>query len=280
MIRLAAIFPLIAAAFFISNQEARGDTIAYATAQASATSSVFGTLDLNTGTFTQIATLNNIFVPDLALSTTGKLYLLTVPFTGSGPAEFGTINTSTGAIADIAPNTVGLNSIAFSPSGTLYGTSYNPPNPESLYTVDPATGATSFIAALNAPLATSADDIRFLGNTMYTTTFTAPSDLYTINPSNGSGTLVGLTSLPMNNSIGAVDNGMLIAFGAVGSGGRLYSINPATGATTPGAATDRVYNFAAVATPEPGSLPLVGLGLGAALLLWRRGTRRRPDAIM
>ena len=66
---------------------------------------------------------------DLAFSPNGSLYLLTVPFKGSGSAEFGTIDPATGTITDIAANTAGLNSIAFAPNGTLYATSFNPANP-------------------------------------------------------------------------------------------------------------------------------------------------------
>ncbi len=162
---LLAVTPLLTASFFGFAPVAGAGTIAYATAQASRTASVFGTLDLNTGVFTPIATLDNIFVNDLAFAPNGKLYLLTTSFKGSGPAEFATINTSTGAVTDVAPNTDALNSIAFGPGGILYATSFALPASENLYILNPVTGAASLVGALSPPLNTSANDIRFLGGT-------------------------------------------------------------------------------------------------------------------
>ena len=84
----------------------------------STAASTFGTLNVTTGMYSQTAVLNNLFVSDLAVAPNGTIYLLTVPFKGSGAAEFATIDPVSGAVSNIAPDTVGLNSIAFSSDGT------------------------------------------------------------------------------------------------------------------------------------------------------------------
>ncbi len=248
------------------------DTIAYVSAQNGTNpSSVFGTLDLNTGAVSQVATLNNIFVNDLAFAPNGTLYLLTAPFRGSGSAGFGSINPNTGVITDIAPNTVGLNSIGFNANGSLYGTTYTGSGPEALYSINPSTGATSFIADLSGPLSTVANQLRFIGNIAYTTSYTTPSSLYTINLVTGAGTLIGNTGLNQNNGLGAVVNGELLDIAATNPGARIFGIDPATGAATPGAAVNQNYVFSVpVQTPEPSSAAFVGAGLLALCFVLRR----------
>jgi len=258
-------------AFFGSTASLPADVLAYVSAENSSdTSSSFGVLDLTTGAFSPIATLNNIFVNDLALSSNGTLYMLDVPINGNGSAEFGTINPSTGAITDIAANTVSLNSMGFNSSGMLYGTTYTTSGPEALYSVNPATGAASFIADLSGPISTAANQLRFIGNTAYTTSYTTPSGLYTIDLATGAGTLVGNTGLNQVNGLGGVLNGQLVDIAGTTSGAGVFDINPATGAATAGATTDRFYVFTFLETPEPSTAALVGCALAGLLALRRR----------
>ncbi len=253
---------------------ARADILAYASGQTSNTTSSFGVLDLTTGSFSSIATLNNIFVNDLALGPNGTLYLIDGPFTtGSGVAEFATINPASGAITNIAPNTVDLNSIDFSDNGTLYGTTYTGTGPEALYSINSATGAASFISDLTGPLATTASQLRFIGNTAYTTSFTPPSDLYTIDLATGAGTPVGNTGLNQQNGLGGAAGGELLDIAATNPGAEVVSIDPTTGAATAGPSVGRFYVFSLIATPEPGSATLVG-GALAGLVAFRRRRKR------
>jgi hypothetical protein len=252
------------------------DTIAYAVGDLSDTTSVFGTLDLNTGAFSQISTLNGFLVEDLALSSTGTLYVLAGP--SSGGNEFATINTSTGAITDIAAVSAAFTSLAFSPDGTLYASTYSPTQ-EALYILNPATGASSFVTDLQGPLATESSDIRFLGNTLYTTLFATPNGLYSVNLSNGDGTLIGTTGLPAYTALTGVVNGDLAATTTTSGDpfdpGELALINPATGEATVGASTNLLYNFVPIATPEPGSLSLLAGGLVLVAALVSRLHRER-----
>jgi len=250
----------------------RADTFAYAAGQIGTTrSSAFGILDLNTGAFNQIAT-ENVFFPDLAIAPNGTLYAITEPF-GAGPAEFATINPSTGAITNIAVETVGLNTMAFSSNGTLYADNYATSGPFSLYVINPANGAVSFITNLSGALSNSANQIRFLGSTAYTTSYTTPSNLYTIDLSTGTGTLIGSTGLNANNGLGAVVNGQFIDIASTGSGEQIFSINPVTGAATPGASVNTFYVFAAIPVPEPASVTL--FACAGALLAGLTMRRRR-----
>jgi hypothetical protein len=263
------------AGLFSAAATLRADTLAYATAWSSADASVFGILDINTGAFSPVATLDNTFVADLALSSSGTLYVLDAPLSGSGSlGVFATLNPANGVITDIAPNTAALTSIAFSPTGVLYGISYNPSGPAGLYTVNPGTGSTSLVANLSSTL--GYPDVRFLGNTAYVVGFTSPYGLYAVNLSNGDATLIGNTGEPV--TLAGVESGQLI--GSVidagpGASCQLFSVNPLTGAATPGPTTNRQYNFVDIptsATPEPNSTVVLSAGL--ALLLWLR-TRQR-----
>jgi hypothetical protein len=250
------------------------DALAYAAAEiGTSQSSVFGVLDLNTGAFSQVAILNNIFVEDLATSSNGTLYALTVPFVG-GSNEFGTIDPSTGAITNIAPATGDLETMAFSSDGTLFGIAYASSGPEPLYTINPATGADSFIADLSGPVSTAANALRFRGDTAYTTSYTTPSGLYTIDLTSGAGTLIGNTGLNFDNVVGAFVNGQFVDIAETNQGDQIFWIDPTTGAATPGATVDNVYVFA-LATPEPSSATLLGIGFGCLLAL-RLALRRRP----
>jgi hypothetical protein len=255
--------------FFGSKASLPADVLAYASGQTGATTSSFGVLDLTTGAFSQIATLNNIFVNDLALSSNGTLYAIDAPFRGSDSPEFATINPSTGAITNIAPNTVGLNSIGFNSSGMLFGTTFTGSGPEMLYSINPTTGAASFNADLSGPISTVANQLRFVGNTAYTTSFTTPSGLYTINLGTGAGTLVGNTGLNQNNGLGGFVNGQLVDTAATSSGTGIFDINPATGAATAGAPVGHSYAFTLLETPEPGTATLVGCALGCLIALRR-----------
>lgn len=256
-----------------SREALRADVLSYASAQTGSTTSSFGVLDLTTGAFTQIATLN-VFVNDLALASNGTLYGLDVPF-GSGPAEFFTINPSNGTITNIAANTVGLNSIGFSASGTLYGTTFTGTGPEALYSINPATGAPTFIANLSGADANDANQLRFVGNTAYTTDFVTPSSLYTIDLATGAGTLVGNTGLNRNNGLGGAVGGELFDITHTNPGAEIVSINSATGAATAGPSLTGFYVFT-LETPEPSSAILVA---GALAFLVAMHKRRAVNAM-
>ena len=249
------------------------DALSYATAaNLTSDTSTFGVLDLTTGSYSQIAT-GNVFIGDLAMAGNGIIYALTFPFTGTGTGEFATIDPTTGLITDIAPDTANLETIGFSGNGLLYGITYAPTGPQAIYSITPATGATSFIAELSGPAADDAIQLRFIGNTAYTTDYVSPSSLYTVNLTTGATTLVGVTGLAASNALGAVLGGQLVDDAASGSGGQLYFINPATGAATAGPTTIDEFAFTPESVPEPGSALLAACGLMTLSFVGRR-TRR------
>lgn len=228
----------IACLFLVFSQvHAYADSLAYAIGGTFHQHSTFGLLDLNTGAFSPISTFS-LFAEDLAVSSNGTIYVLTTPFgapNGVGQ-EFSTISPVTGAITNIASEST-LNSMVFSSDGTLYVT--NIPTiggPQTLDTINVATGATSTVTNLSAPITSTAGQLRFIGNTLYTTDYNTPSGLYTVDLSTGAGTLVGSTGLNMDNGLGAVVNGQLVDTASVSSGSQIFFIDPATGVATPGAA--------------------------------------------
>jgi hypothetical protein len=249
----------------------QADTLGYASAaNLSSDTSTFGVLDLTTGAYTQIATVD-VFVGDLAMAPDGTIYALTFPFTGVGSGEFATIDPSNGVITNIAADTAGLDTLGFSGNGTLYGIGLSTTGPDGLYSVNPS-GVTSFITDLSGPAADDAIQLRFIGNTAYTTDYASPSSLYTINLTTGVTTLVGGTGLTASNELGSVVGGELVDDAASGSGGQLYFINPATGVVTVGPATSDLFVFTAAPTsvPEPGSALMTAFGLMALSCLGRR----------
>jgi outer membrane protein assembly factor BamB len=251
------------------------DTLAYASAQnGTAQNSTFGVLDLTTGGYSQIATLN-VFVNDLVLGPDGTLYALTATFGRNGILSYSTIDPETGAVTNIAPNTDELNSMAFDSDGTLYATSYTGSASEALYSVDPATGTPTFIADLSSPLSSEANQLRFIGDTAYTTTYATPSGLYSINLTTGVGTLIGNTGLLADNGLGANVGGQLVDDSQTATGGQIFLIDPETGNATAGPTTNTVYVFAAENAPEPTSAALAGLGLMALMWASRRRIRQR-----
>jgi hypothetical protein len=226
------------------------DVLAYASAEngTSLTSSTFGTLDLITGSYTQIATIY-YFISDLAVAPDGTVYALAQPYSNLSAGELATINPTTGAVTSVGPLTVGLESMAFDGSGTLYGITYEASGPDQLYTVNPSSGATTFVTNLSGTNATDSNQLRFIGNTAYTTNYVTPSSLFTIDLTTGAGTLIGSTGLNPDNGLGAVVGGQFVDIASVGAGGQIFMIDPATGAATPGATTNDVFVFDGVVQP-------------------------------
>jgi hypothetical protein len=76
--------------------------------------------------------------------------------------------------------------------------------------------------------------------------------------------------LNQGNGLGGVVNGQLVDIATTNSGAGVFDINPATGAATAGATTDRFYVFTILETPESGTAALVGSALACLLMTLRR----------
>jgi hypothetical protein len=105
---------------------------------------------------------------------------------GSSLVAFDSTN---GAVTTVASlNVPGLESIAYAPDGTLFGAAQS-----GLYTIDPTTGASSFIGNFGNPYNLNlAQNIRFDSDgNLYLSNTGDNTDLYRVNTNNGSATFVG-----------------------------------------------------------------------------------------
>ena len=178
-----------------------------------------GTIDLQTGVFTQLGTVNGISsgdIGDLARLPGGLLYGINA---SSELVLIDPVALTTSVVGVSGNSILGL---AFRPGGTLFGVSLN----SRLYTINPSTGAATLVAALTGtgfPGIGGVFDIKFdnTGNTY----LLSANKLYTINTSNGQTTLVGAIGF----SVYALDleNGTLYGFT---TDGKIISINTTTGA--------------------------------------------------
>src|SRR5262249_53950360 len=75
---------------------------------------------------------------------------------GTGAENLATINTATGVatvIGPYGPGLEGMAAIAFDAAGTLWGATANGTFAPALYTINPATGAATFVANITTPAA-------------------------------------------------------------------------------------------------------------------------------
>jgi hypothetical protein len=145
----------------------------------------FGTINLMTGTFTQIADLGGTLYNDIAYAPDGSL--LGIANNGSSLVAF---DKTDGTVTTVASLDVpGLESIAFDPnSGVLFGAAQN-----GLYTIDPTTGASSFVGSFGNPYNLNlAQNIRFDSDgNLYLSNTSGNTDIYRVNTGNGNATFVG-----------------------------------------------------------------------------------------
>jgi hypothetical protein len=172
----------------------------------------------------------------------GTLYGTTAGSIHSGSLY--TINTSTGAGTLVGALVGASNSalkyaitgLAFQPgTGTLFGaTSKNSTNsPNSLVTVNPATGAVTVIGAFNIPTNQGPADLTFTpGGTLYGWIEPDADELATINLSTGQATIVGPSGLSTFGSGIASNSSGVLYYAGFGTGGALDTLNASTGAAT------------------------------------------------
>ena len=193
------------------SRNARADVVDYAVTSANQ----LGTIDLQTGVFTQVGTVNGI-----AGATEGDVTRL------PGGLLYGVDSTSRLVLIDPVALTTSLvgpcgNSIfalAFRKDGALFGASGS-----RLFTINPNTGAASLVGEMG--VSSSYWDIKFDDSgQLY---LAAQTSLFKVNTSTGQATLVGAIGFP----VWALnfENGTLYGFTTVG---QITSINTTTGAGT------------------------------------------------
>lgn len=264
----------------------------------------FGAVDLATGSYQQIGPVEPDGYFGMAAGPNGSL------LAGTYAGNVDSINPATGVPTQIGPTGLGSCVIpspacgpsTFSTLGGLAGTTYAADFHNSLYTINPLTGAATLLSANSGlpaipfvPSSLNPDGtINFYdeaiwgaGGKLYATfdafvfdlnsstvvnTLFAP-ELYQINPATGVATTVGPTDL----GIGAVAylNGTSYAFNDLTN--QITAIDLASGATTFVSDFDPAAGViqGAAATPEPCSISLTAVGLIGLGIFSRR--RRRSS---
>ena len=174
----------------------------------------FGTMNLLTGRFSQIASLGGAMINDIAYSpVNGTLYGI------NNATDLVTFDETNGTMTVVATMSVsGIQSIAFRPGdGALFGATQS-----ALYTIDPVTGQATLVGAFGGAynLGSSGQNIRFAqdGN-LYVSNTSANTDIYRVSQTDGSavwvGEVNGFPNLILENG-GQYLYGVSIAVGAPG----------------------------------------------------------------
>jgi hypothetical protein len=173
---------------------------------------LFGTVNLLDGSFTQLGSEGGTLYNDIAAGPAGTLYGII------NSSSLVTINPNNGTtLGGISFSVGGIESLAISPGGTLYGATQG-----SLYTINTANGQASLVGNFNNSLiGNSGQNIRFAADgNLYNTdggVSANNTDLFQISLLNGTATTLGvITNIPglcLENS-GQVMYGVGIQLGA------------------------------------------------------------------
>jgi len=150
---------------------------------------LFGTINLLTGSFTQLGSEGSTLFNDIAAASDGTLYGII------NSSSLVTLNTNNGAISSSVSFSVnGIESLAFAPNGTLYGATQG-----ALYTINPATGVATLVGSFNnSVIGNSGQNIRFgYDGNLYDTDAGVNAnntDLFSISLNNGLATFMGVVT--------------------------------------------------------------------------------------
>jgi hypothetical protein len=261
-----------AGAILFPIQEAKADVVVYAGAYFEQ----YGTLDLNTGVFTQLGSPGDqTGFGELG----GKLY------TGDVEGDTSSVNPANGS--DTFIGTGGTTYDTFGSTGTgLYAVSHpTGANPFLTYSVNPTTGVATLLGSTGQDINPNGGTAGLSAgsNTLYWTWTSGPhSILYSLNTTTGFANAIGDTDA----IIGALVyvNGTL--YGEDVTDGAIDILNTSDGLATPTGVTvsgltrtDILYGMAPLiaSTPEPSSLVLLVLMI-AAMMCYRLRSARRSGA--
>ncbi len=222
----------------------------------------FGTIDLNTGSFSQISSLG--FMPS-GLGELGN----TVYTTAQGGTTLYSIDTNNGTL-----HSIGNSSLSFYAFGSTNTGLYMVDTVGGLWNINPATGQSTFIGSTLLNMGTNSVGMSTGSNVLY---IALASNVYTINTVTGQATYVGNSG---STDFGALvsSHGSLFASSIIAPNA-IYSFNGSSGATSFLADTtlpDYAFGLAPM-VPEPATWGLFGTaGLFAAAFIWKR--RRTASA--
>jgi hypothetical protein len=246
----------------------------------------FGTLNLTTGAFTDIGTLNlpandNIF--GMGFGSDGKLYGLDATLPTANLYQINTSNADTTLIGPTNPAESAIDATADA-SGKMYALSQD--TNAIFYTMTPGTtGTTTTVVGPTGISSTGLMAVNSSGSQIFTGAYdpmTGTTDLYSINPTTGVATLIGDTGFYIIN--GLFVNGTLYGFDDVTNA--IVTINTSTGVGTQVAtyslpSGDVIFASALQTTsiPEPSSVVLgvIAVAAGGSVSLLRR-RRAMPAA--
>ncbi len=218
----------------------------------------FGTLDLGTGTFTNVG-LTGVS-PDtntrcLGYGSNGALYAM---FSTNSTTSLYTINPANGSATLIGDSTGVVATCAMTGSGTMYGAAFSGAN-LALYTVNLATGSPSLVGTmLPAPAGVVHVSLAAANNNLYLAAQPsgASTTLYAVNASTGAATSVGSTDAGVGGM--AEVSGSLYAFTVDISGfssipAHIDVVSTASGAFSagPNISVPAAYITGAVPAPLP-----------------------------
>jgi hypothetical protein len=292
-IRRAGLARLILAILFFAQAGRASAGLVYSISGAGGGASVLSTINPTTGAATStVGTITvggtGVMVSSIAFNPLdqGLFGVAINPVSGKGELlsiNLGTaVATPIGALGLTPPNTNAA-SIAFAPSGALYGYVKTGSQPESFFTINRLTGAASLIGPSNIG-STSGNGLAFnAAGTLYFAGKGATGALYTVDPSTGQ-TTAGptLTGAPLTLSqikgLAFDEAGTLFGVDLQPTSflASLVKINPATGAiTNVGGMQDGTIAlaFQGAAIPEPSSAALIivlGLGWGVRTRFGRK----------
>ena len=216
----------------------------------------FGTLDLNTGAYSQ--TSNFGFV-GAGLGQVGS----TLYTADEGGTTLYSVNAMSGTTSAI-----GNGSISYYAFGSTNTGLYMVDTVGGLWSINPTTGASTLVGSTFINVGSNSLAVSTGSNVLYVA---SGSDLFTINTSTGQGTLIGTTT---NTDFGALTSVRGTLFGtSIINGNESYSINPSTGGSNLLATLgtrDYAYGLAPI-VPEPSSFALLGLAASLfAAYTWKR----------
>jgi hypothetical protein len=153
---------------------------------------LFGTINLVTGSFTQLGSEGGTLFNDIAAAPDGALYGII------NTTSFVTLNTNNGAVmSSVNFNVGGIESLAIAPDGTLYGATQ-----DALYNINPVTGVATLVGSFNnSVIGNSGQNIRFgYDGNLYDTdggVNATSTHLFQISTTTGAATLMGtVTNFP------------------------------------------------------------------------------------
>jgi hypothetical protein len=220
------------------------DSLVYAETQGG----IFGTVDLVTGAFSEIADNGSKLSGGSTFAGFGVVNAILYGLSyEQGVSELYSVNPTTGALTKIGSSPIEFALFGSTSAGVLYAVGTN----NNLYTIDPATGAAAFVAPVSVTVRASWYSLSTGAPALYVAT---GNNLYTIDTRTGAATLVGRFG---DQEMGAMTYENNVLWGGQNSPSlAVATVHTSTGAATTGPAVTG-KNSGAWFAMAPDPIPLV-----------------------